>query len=162
MYSLSGRSLQLISDVSKRNKEMSKSTEADDFSDGKVQKTMKGIVDEIQRFKEQKSRQKQSRGKKMVSDDFLDVERLRNTMKVKRINDELLQHLESSLRWVIHYCRKHDIPLPEEDKIIDLCNKAIEIEKKLPKISDESLQGDKKTRTDDKFTEPNIERYIRF
>src|SRR5918996_3942070 len=81
MYSLSGRSLQLISDVSKRNKEMSKSTEADDFSDGKVQKTMKGIVDEIQRFKEQKSRQKQSRGKKMVSDDFLDVERLRNTMK---------------------------------------------------------------------------------
>ncbi|HZA71046.1 MAG TPA: hypothetical protein VE548_15215 [Nitrososphaeraceae archaeon] len=98
----------------------------------------------------------------MVSDDFLDVERLRNTMKVKRINDELLQHLESSLRWVIHYCRKHDIPLPEEDKIIDLCNKAIEIEKKLPKISDESLQGDKKTRTDDKFTEPNIERYIRF
>lgn len=69
----------------------------------------------------------------MVNEDFLDVERLRNTLKVKQVNDELLQHLESSLRWVIHYCRKNNIPLPEEDKIIDLCNKAIEIEKKLPK-----------------------------
>jgi hypothetical protein len=68
----------------------------------------------------------------MANDDFLDVERLRNTMMVKRVNDELLEHLTSSLRWIIHYCKKHDIPLPEQDKIIDLCNKAIEIEKKLP------------------------------
>ena len=87
-------------------------------------------------------------------DDFLDMERLRNTLKVKRVNDELLEYLASSLRWVIHYCRKHDIPLPEEEKIIDLCNKAIEIERKLPKLSDGTLQVDKTRRSDDNSTEP--------
>lgn len=68
----------------------------------------------------------------MANDDFLEVERLRNTLRIKRVNDELLEYLTSSLRWVIHYCEKHDIPLPEQDKIIDLCNKAIAIEKKFP------------------------------
>lgn len=69
-------------------------------------------------------------------DDLLDIERIKNNLRVKRVNHEMLEYLESSLRWVVHYCRKHNLPLPEEDKIIDLCNKATEIERKLPRAPD--------------------------
>lgn len=95
-------------------------------------------------------------------DDFLDMERLRNTMKVKRVNHELLEYLESSLRWVVHYCRKHNMPLPEDEKIIDLCNRAIDIERKLPKVSDDLLQRHNYDIPDEDDTKPSIERYIRF
>lgn len=47
MFSLSTSSLQLISDISKK----SKTNQIDDFTEGKVSKTMNGIVDEVKKFR---------------------------------------------------------------------------------------------------------------
>lgn len=70
---------------------------------------------------------------------------LRDALRVKRLNDELLEYFTSSLGWIMNYCERNNIPLPERKKILELMNKAIEIEKKFPTdyISDESLQAHK-------------------
>ncbi len=70
-------------------------------------------------------------------------EELHEALRVKRLNDELLEQLASSLQWIINYCKKHKIPIPEKEKILDLMLRAVEIEKKFPQqyISDESLQA---------------------
>jgi hypothetical protein len=94
-------------------------------------------------------------------DEYFLSEKIRQVLRIKKVNEELLEYLESSVRWIIHYCKKHDIPLPESDKIIDMANRIREIDSKLPR-SDETLQADKSKRSDDKLPEPNIERYIRF
>ncbi|MGC2669033.1 MAG: hypothetical protein WA220_07615 [Candidatus Nitrosopolaris sp.] len=57
---------------------------------------------------------------------------LQNVPKVKRINDELLEQLTSSLRWLLHYRQKYNIPLPETDRILDLLHRAMIIADKLP------------------------------
>lgn len=59
------------------------------------------------------------------------VEKLKYALKVKQLNQELTEQLASSLRWLLHYSAKHNIPLPEQDKIIDLIDKAVEIESRL-------------------------------
>lgn len=66
------------------------------------------------------------------SEDYVAVEKLRYALKVKQVNDELLEQLASSLRWLLHYSEKNGIPLPEKDKIIALIDRAIEIESRLP------------------------------
>lgn len=38
---------------------------------------------------------------------------LNDAMRIKRTNDELLEYLVSSLRWLIHYSKKNRIPLPD-------------------------------------------------
>jgi hypothetical protein len=57
---------------------------------------------------------------------------LKQALETKKVNDELLESLASNLRWILHYCKKHNIPIPERDKIIELMDKVIEIEDKLP------------------------------
>lgn len=42
---------------------------------------------------------------------------LRNAIKIKRVNDELLEYLVSSLQWLIRYSKKNHISLPDIDKI---------------------------------------------
>jgi hypothetical protein len=45
------------------------------------------------------------------------AEELRNALKLKRINEELLEHLASTLRWLLKYGEINNITLPEKDKI---------------------------------------------
>jgi hypothetical protein len=57
---------------------------------------------------------------------------LQEALKIKRINDELLEHLVSSIRWIVYYTNKNNIPLPEKEKIMNMLDKAVEIAGKLP------------------------------
>lgn len=57
---------------------------------------------------------------------------LQDALKIKRVNDELLEFLASSLRWLIYYTRKNNLPLPEKDKIIRVLDRTMEISHKLP------------------------------
>jgi hypothetical protein len=69
---------------------------------------------------------------------------LKDALQVKRVNDELLEFLAASLRWILHYCERNKIPIPDRNKINELMDRAIEIEKKLPSqyISDENYHPD--------------------
>ncbi len=73
---------------------------------------------------------------------------LRDAKQIKKVNDELLEFLAASLRWIIRYCQRHDMPVPEKDKIIELMDRAMAIEDKLPyedeyrQSSDESYHSD--------------------
>ena len=82
------------------------------------------------------------------------LEDLRHTLKVKRINDELLEHLASTLRWLLRYGEINNIMLPEKDKIILALDRAVEIAEKLPR-SPTTLQQPKKT-PDDCNTTKNL------
>jgi hypothetical protein len=53
---------------------------------------------------------------------------LKEALETKRMNDENLDYLASSLRFILRYGQKYNIPIPESDKILDLINKLIAIE----------------------------------
>jgi hypothetical protein len=72
------------------------------------------------------------------------LEELHHTLKVNRINDEILEHLASTLRWLLRYGEINNIMLPEKDKIILELGRAIEITEKLPS-SPTTLQRPEKT-----------------
>jgi hypothetical protein len=57
---------------------------------------------------------------------------LQEALKIKRANDELLEHLLSSVLWLVNYAKKNNIILPEKDKITEILDKAIAIADKLP------------------------------
>jgi hypothetical protein len=86
------------------------------------------------------------------------MEELREALKLKEINEELLDQLASSLRWVMHYSSKYNIPLPEKDKMSDLIDRTMAIADKMEPLtatsSDELLHSDKKKESDDNETEP--------
>mgnify|MGYP001592826297 CR=1 FL=1 len=88
----------------------------------------------------------------MNSSDHMKIaafQELKEALQVKRVNDELLEFLAASLRWILQYCKRNDIPIPEKGKIMELMDRAIEIEKKLPSqyISDGSYHHDDKNDT---------------
>jgi hypothetical protein len=56
---------------------------------------------------------------------------LKDAIRVKRVNDELLEYLMSSLRWIIHYSKKNQIPLPDMDKMQETIYRAINTAEKL-------------------------------
>jgi hypothetical protein len=57
---------------------------------------------------------------------------LKDALQVKRVNDELLEYLSSSLNWLLHYSHKYQIPLPEKDMIIGMLENIMKVDKKLP------------------------------
>ena len=57
---------------------------------------------------------------------------LQEALQLKRINEELLEYLGASLRWLFHYSEKYNIPLPENDKIGLLIDRTLEITNKIP------------------------------
>lgn len=42
--------------------------------------------------------------------------------KLKKLNEELLEHLNSMIRWLLHYCEKNDLRPPN----LDILENAIE------------------------------------
>ena len=57
---------------------------------------------------------------------------LKEALQVKRVNDELLEYLSSSLNWLLHYSHKYQIQLPEKDTIIGMLENIMNVSKKLP------------------------------
>jgi hypothetical protein len=78
---------------------------------------------------------------------------LQDALKIKRVNDELLEFLTSSLRWLMHYSQKNNLPLPEKDRMIDTLDRIMAISGKLPP-SPTRNQHDFEHSEDS--TEPNI------
>ncbi len=60
-----------------------------------------------------------------------EIEELRQAMRLKEINEELLEHLAATLRWLFHYCEKNRIPLPDRDRISRSLEIAMEIADKV-------------------------------
>jgi hypothetical protein len=92
----------------------------------------------------------------MDSNDHIQLaafQELQYALKVKRMNEELFEQLVSSLRWLLHYRQKYNIPLPDTDKILNLLNRITTISDKL---SDDRIQSDKNELSDEEDTEPNI------
>jgi hypothetical protein len=56
---------------------------------------------------------------------------LHEVLKLKHVNDELLEYLASSLRYLLHYSQKYNISLPERDKIGEILDRT-PIAEKLP------------------------------
>jgi hypothetical protein len=61
------------------------------------------------------------------------LEQLRYAVKVRQVNDELLEHLASTLWWLLHYAAKNNIDLPDKDKISLALDRAMEIARKQPR-----------------------------
>ncbi len=64
---------------------------------------------------------------------------LKYAMQFKRINEELLEYLSSSIRWLLHYSKKNNIPLPEKNKIEEIVSRATTIADKLPRDRNNNL-----------------------
>lgn len=64
--------------------------------------------------------------------DFAKLQELKDALQVKRVNDELLEYLSSSLNWLLRYSHKYQIPLPEKDRIIEMLENIMNVDKKLP------------------------------
>jgi hypothetical protein len=52
-------------------------------------------------------------------------------LKFKKINEDLMEHLCSSIPWIIRYSRNNNYPLPEIDRMEDMLNKAMSLTEKL-------------------------------
>jgi hypothetical protein len=69
---------------------------------------------------------------------------LQEALKVKRVNDELLEFLASSLGWILRYAKKNNMEIPDKEKIIEIMNRAMVIENKY-QLSTESQHQNKTT-----------------
>lgn len=52
-------------------------------------------------------------------------------LKFKKINEDLMEHLCSSIRWMIRYARNNNLPLPEIERMEDMLSKAMSYTDKL-------------------------------
>jgi hypothetical protein len=71
----------------------------------------------------------------MDSSDYMKLavyKELQEALQLKRINEELLEYLGASLRWLFHYSKKYKIPLPENKKIDLVIDRTLEIANKIP------------------------------
>lgn len=80
---------------------------------------------------------------------------LKEALDTKRMNDELLEYLASSLRFILRYGEKHHIPIPESDKIMKMINLLISIENK-----NSSTENQQRNKTPDDSTEPKFNKII--
>jgi len=59
------------------------------------------------------------------------IEKLQDAIYIQKANKELAEHLNDSLLWVLHYCKKHNIQLPNLEKIRNIIDKSIQLERKI-------------------------------
>lgn len=53
-----------------------------------------------------------------------EIEELRQAIKIKQVNEELLETLASNVLWIVRYSHKYGIPLRESDRIKSILEKA--------------------------------------
>ena len=70
----------------------------------------------------------------MDSTDLIEAaayQKLQEVIRIKKINEELLEYLGSSLRYILHYSKKNNIYLPDSDKIKEILDRTMVISSKL-------------------------------
>lgn len=90
----------------------------------------------------------------MTLDDYLQkLEVEKRLIKSILFNEELMEHLNSTIRWLLHYCEKNDIRPPNLDILSDAIERSQDY---IQKISpDQPISNINKTI--DKVTEPNFD-----
>jgi hypothetical protein len=53
-----------------------------------------------------------------------EIAELRNTLKIKELNEELLEHLQLSIMYILKYCDEQKVPLPDMDRIESILDRA--------------------------------------
>lgn len=56
------------------------------------------------------------------------IEKLHEAIHIQKQCNELTIHLTDSLMWVLHFCQKNNLPLPNLNKIRSIIDKAIQLE----------------------------------
>ena len=52
------------------------------------------------------------------------IKKYDNAICVKKLNENLYEHLTGSLYFILKYSEKHNIPLPNKDKLFDMVKKS--------------------------------------
>jgi hypothetical protein len=55
-------------------------------------------------------------------------EELTDAIRVNKAHLELFEYLSNSLQWIVRYCIKNNIPLPEAEKIQTMIDKIYKID----------------------------------
>jgi CRISPR/Cas system-associated protein Csx1 len=76
------------------------------------------------------------------------TQKLRYALQIAQANDELSEQLFSSLRWIVRYCKRYQIPLPEKERILASLDKVLEINNKIPCQAPTNLKQPDKTTED--------------
>ncbi len=82
------------------------------------------------------------------------VEELRQIRKAKQTANELVVYLADSLRWVLHYCAKNNLQLPDHEKITRMVDHAIKLEQTF-NVQSIQNQPTLNTKNDQSSTEQN-------
>jgi len=96
------------------------------------------------------------------SDYYLEMaswEKLKYTTELHKLNLEMGEHLCSSLEWIIHYCQKHDILIPNMNRIQEIISKIHVIEESKPYLDFANRKFTGRRSTDD-YTEPIMIMFI--
>lgn len=52
------------------------------------------------------------------------LEEYQKALRLKKMNNELLEHLKGSLFWIFRYSEKYGIPIPKKDELLRMAEKA--------------------------------------
>ena len=63
------------------------------------------------------------------------IEEMRYALRIKRVNEEMLEYLSSSLRWLMRYADKQGIQLPEKERILSIVESVMVLAEKIPTSS---------------------------
>lgn len=61
-----------------------------------------------------------------------EIEELKKAVKIKRLNEELLEHLTSTLSWLIRTCEKNNMPVPKKETIVKSIDRAYDYLDRIP------------------------------
>ncbi len=53
-----------------------------------------------------------------------EIAELRNALTIKDLNEELLEHLQLSIMYILKYCDENKVPLPDMDRIEKMLDRA--------------------------------------
>ena len=96
----------------------------------KVNQTLPPLKEDYDKLTEYQKKARIS----MDNTDLLEAaayQKLQEVMRIKKVNEELLEYLSSSLRYILHYSKKNNIILPHIDKIKQIIDRAIATSAKL-------------------------------
>ena len=62
--------------------------------------------------------------------------------KLKRLNEELMEHLNSTVRWILHYCEKNDLRPPNLDILDNAVERSQDYIQKMATITTKYNQDD--------------------
>jgi len=55
------------------------------------------------------------------------IQKLQYALETEKLTNELAEHLANSVQWLHYYCKKNNIPLPDQDRINEIVDKIIKL-----------------------------------